>query len=119
MTAHYTQSSGNSGTGKQPSAKCGKWALWLLILTVVIPIHILLILEGFRVGSLGLFLTVLYFLIFAGLPCSFVSLVLGITGIVRKERSLKPAVISVALSIGPVLLGLWVLFNFITMGEPW
>ena len=105
--------------GGSQSARCGKWALWLIMITFVIPIAILPILETFRLGSLNLFLSVLFFIIYVGLPCCLVSLVLGVIAITRNERPLKPAVFSVAISILPVLFGCWVLRNFLTMGEPW
>ena len=101
------------------SAQCGKWALWLIMITFVIPIAIFPILETFHLGSLNLILSVLVFILFVGLPCCLVSLVLGVIAIIRKECPLKPAVLSVAISFWPVLFGCWVLRNYLTMGEVW
>ena len=105
--------------GGERSARWGKWALWLIMITFVLPIAIIPILEIFNVGSLNLIIPFLFFVIFVGLPCCLVSLVLGVTAIIRNERPVKPAVLSVAISIWPVLFGCWVLRNFLTMGEVW
>ncbi len=105
--------------GGQPPAKCGKWALWLIMITFVLPIVILPILEILNVASLDLSLSILFIVIFVGLPGGLVSLVLGVTAIIRNECPVKPAVLSVAISVWPALFALWILRNFLTMGEPW
>jgi len=106
--------------GGQPSAKCGKWALWLIMITFVLPLLFFSIIEIFNVDSLGqLALSILFFIMFMGLPGCLVSLVLGVTAIIRNECPVKPAVLSVAISVWPALFALWILRNFLTMGEPW
>jgi len=102
-----------------PTAKCGRWALWLCLGPFLIPLIIIVFTEVFRIGSLGLALGCVFFLVAVGLPCCLASLVLGIIGLIREEHPIKPAVISVSFSIGPVIFGLWVLKNYLTMGEPW
>jgi len=103
----------------RPTAKYGRWALLLCLGPVLIPLIILLFIELFRIGSLGLALHCVFFLVAVGLPCCLASFVLGIIGLIREERPIKPAIISVSFSIGPVIFGLWVLWNYLTMGEPW
>ena len=105
--------------GGPQSARYGKWALWLIMITFVIPFAILPILETFNVGSPNLIFSVLFFTILVGLPCCLVSLVLGVIAIARNERPIKPAVLSVAIGIWPAPFGCWILLNFITMGKPW
>lgn len=104
---------------ERPTAKCGRWALLLCLGPFLIPLIVLVIAEVFRIGSLGLAFSCVFFLVAVGLPCCLASLVLGIIGLIREEHPIKPAVASVAFSIGPVIFGLWVLWNYLTMGEPW
>ena len=106
-------------TDERPAAKCGKWALGIFAAIFVLPVVCLLAFEIFRIGSLNVVLSVVFFIIIGGLPACFVTLGLGTIGIIRKEHPIKPAILSVGLSILPVLFGLWVLKNYITMGEPW
>ena len=106
---------------ERPAAACGKWALGILVALFVLPLVCFLAFEIFhiRIGSPYFALNFIFIIIYGGLPGSFVSLVLGIVGIIRNEHPLKPAILSVGISILPTLFGLWVLKNFITIGEPW
>ena len=105
---------------KRPTATCGKWALGILVALFVLPLVCFLAFEIFHIRNyLPYFALYFIYIIYAGPPGCFVSLVLGIVGIIRNEHPLKPAIVSVAISIFPVLFGLWVLKNFITIGEPW
>jgi hypothetical protein len=106
---------------ERPTAMFGKWALIILVTLFVLPLVCFLAFEIFhiRIGSPYFAVYFILIMIYAGLPGCFVSLVLGTVGILRKEHPIKPAIYSVGLSVLPVLLGLWVLKNYITMGEPW
>ena len=84
--------------------------------TFVLPVILVLIPEIFNVWKGGLSLWALIFFILVGLPCCLVSLVLGVLGIIRKERPVAPAIITVVLCVGPML---FVLYNFMTIGEVW
>lgn len=117
-TSKKTESESHSvDTYRAP--KCGKWARRLCLGPLLLPIVVFAITELFDIGSLGLAVGCIIFLLFVSIPCCLASFILGVIGLVRKEYPIQPAVTSVAFSSGPVLFGLWVLGNYLTMGEPW
>lgn len=102
---------------KDTPTKYGKLALGLFMATFVLPIILVLIPEIFDNELTGLLsILAIIFFIWVGLPCCLGSLVLGVLGIIRKERPVAPAIIAVLLCVAPVL---YVLYNFLTIGEVW